>query len=107
MKQVIRCNVFETNSSSVHTFVICTEKEYKAWEKGEMLIDRWKNYEYESDRKGPFFVPNTEQCRNDEDKRYMTHEEYWDEDYLECFDVEYTAPSGDVIKVFGKYGYDS
>ena len=107
MKNKIRKGIFETNSSSTHTLVICTQEEYDAWERGEMLIDCWKDYEYDFHRKDPFFVPNTEEYRNDEDKQYVTYEKYWDEEYLECFDVEYTTPSGDVVKVFGKYGYDS
>ena len=40
MKQ-IRCNVFETNSSSTHTLAICTEDEYKKWQEGKMLFNKW------------------------------------------------------------------
>lgn len=107
MKRTIRFGTFETNSSSTHTLVVCTKEEYDAWRKGETLLDRWKNYEYDFHRKDPFFVPNTEEYRNDEEGQYVTYEEYWDEEYLECFDEEYTTPSGDVVRVFGKYGYDS
>lgn len=107
MKRTIRFGTFETNSSSTHTLVVCTKEEYDAWRKGETLLDRWKNYEYDFHRKDPFFVPNTEEYRNDEEGQYVTYEEYWDEEYLEYFDEEYTTPSGDVVRVFGKYGYDS
>ena len=99
MKQVIRCNAFETNSSSTHTLVICTQEEYDAWERGETLFNRWCYGDNQ-------FVPNTEEYRNDEEGQYVTYEKYWDEEYLECYDEEYTTPSGDVIKVFGKYGWD-
>lgn len=27
----IRFNVFETNSSSVHTLTVCTKEQYEAW----------------------------------------------------------------------------
>lgn len=104
MKQTIRNNVFETNSSATHSLVICSKEEYDAWERGETLIDRWKNYEFNEE--GSFFVPNTEEYRNDEERQYVTHEKYWDEEYLECFNEEYITPSGDVIEVFGKYGWD-
>lgn len=40
MKQ-IRKNVFETNSSSTHTLAICTEDEYKDWQDGKLLFNKW------------------------------------------------------------------
>lgn len=40
MKQ-IRRNVFETNSSSTHTLAICTEDEYKDWQDGKLLFNKW------------------------------------------------------------------
>lgn len=40
MKQ-IRKNVFETNSSSTHTLAICTEDEYKKWQEGKLLFNKW------------------------------------------------------------------
>ena len=106
MKRTIRFGTFETNSSSTHSLCICTKEEYDAWENGETLIDRWKNYEYSFNREDPLFVPNTEQYKNDEEGQYVTYEKYWDEEYLECFDVEYTTPSGETIEIFGKYGWD-
>lgn len=99
MKQAIRYGTFETNSSSTHTLCICTEKEYEAWRRGETLFNRWC---YEDNQ----FVPNTEEYRNDEDEQYMTYDRYWDDEYLEGYEEEYTSPSGDKIVVFGKYGYD-
>lgn len=36
MKQV-RLGVFETNSSSTHSLVICTKEEYEKWKSGELL----------------------------------------------------------------------
>ena len=34
---LIRKGTFETNSSSTHSFTMCSGKEYDAWEKGELL----------------------------------------------------------------------
>lgn len=42
MKKQVRIGTFETNSSSVHTLVICSEKEYLAWKNGELLLNPYK-----------------------------------------------------------------
>jgi len=34
--KVVRCGVFETNSSSTHSLTICSDEEYTRWEKGEL-----------------------------------------------------------------------
>ena len=36
----IRQNIFETNSSSVHSITLCTEDEFQKWKNGEILFDR-------------------------------------------------------------------
>ena len=41
MKVQIRRNVFETNSSSVHSITMCSEDEYKKWRDGELLFSDW------------------------------------------------------------------
>ena len=43
MKRQIRRNVFETNSSSVHSLTMCSGEEYKKWENGEVLYWEEKN----------------------------------------------------------------
>lgn len=40
----IRYGVFETNSSSVHTLIMCSDKEYKAFEKHQLYYNLWKEY---------------------------------------------------------------
>ena len=39
----IRKATFETNSSSTHSMVICTQEEYDKWSKGELYASRWEN----------------------------------------------------------------
>lgn len=41
MKRQIRYGVFETNSSSVHSLTMCSEEEFEAWKRGEVLLKRW------------------------------------------------------------------
>lgn len=43
MKQTIRFRTFETNSSSTHSCVICTEDEYNKWQQGKLLYDGWED----------------------------------------------------------------
>ena len=35
----IRDSVFETNSSSTHSLILCSEEEYTKFQKGEMVVD--------------------------------------------------------------------
>jgi hypothetical protein len=42
MKRQIRRGVFESNSSSTHSLVICSEEEFDAWKNGELLFDCWQ-----------------------------------------------------------------
>lgn len=35
----IRCGVFEMNSSSIHSLIVCTKEEYERFKKGELNLD--------------------------------------------------------------------
>lgn len=41
MKRQIRRGVFETNSSSTHSLTMCSEEEFEAWKRGEVLFQEW------------------------------------------------------------------
>ncbi len=41
MKKQIRRGVFETNSSSTHSLTMCSEEEFEAWKRGDVLFDEW------------------------------------------------------------------
>lgn len=94
MLRQIRLGVFETNSSSVHTLVIATEKDYEAFKAGEKIFDRWNKE----------LIDNTPK----------NHEKYGDDletygeigDGFEYFEEYFTTPSGDEMAAFGYYGYD-
>lgn len=38
MKRQVRLGVFETNSSSTHSLTMCSEEEFEAWKRGEVLF---------------------------------------------------------------------
>ena len=81
MKQ-IRCNVFETNSSSTHTLAICTEDEYKKWQEGKMLFNKWNET----------FIKNsiniTKQDRIEAEERYNTYKGKYYKDWSELTEAE-------------------
>lgn len=93
----IRCGVFETNSSSTHSLIICTDEEYKKWQNNELILDRYY------DTLEP--MPSDDELEDDS-WRYVKYDEYDDKIDMEGFDSTYTTPSGDVIHVFGWYGHD-
>lgn len=41
MIQTIRYSTFETNSSSTHSCVICTEAEFNDWKDGKIFYNQW------------------------------------------------------------------
>lgn len=41
MKRQIRRGVFETNSSSTHSLTMCSEEEFEAWKRGEVLFQEY------------------------------------------------------------------
>ena len=81
MKQ-IRKNVFETNSSSTHTLAICTEDEYKEWQDGKLLFNKWNET----------FVKNsiniTKQDRKEAEERYTIYKGKYYKDWSELTEAE-------------------
>lgn len=93
MKINIRKNVFETNSSSVHSLCICTEREFDAWKKGELYYDYWNDK----------FTKNSVNKWNEDNQ---TYEGFFEESWLETYEEHFTTPSGDKMVAFGRYGRD-
>ena len=81
MKQ-IRKNVFETNSSSTHTLAICTEDEYKDWQDGKLLLNKWNET----------FIKNTivitKQDRKEAEEYYTRCKGKYYKDWSELTDKE-------------------
>lgn len=96
MKKNIRFNVFETNSSSIHSLCICTEEEFDAWKKGKLYYDYWED-------------EITKKPTNRWDENNQTYEDLFEErwSYYETYEEHFTTPSGDKMVAFGCYGRDS
>ncbi len=88
----IRIGLFETNSSSTHSIIICTDEELDKWKKGEIL----RGY-YEG------FVPYSEDLDKDE---YFTYDEYIKYREEEVYENKYITKNGEVLHIICKYGYD-
>lgn len=98
MKIKIRKNVFESNSSSTHSLTMVMKSEFDKWVSGELVYDRWNEE----------LVPVTDETENDEDKSYLTYDQFcrWDYWDYETFVKEFTMPSGETVVSFGYYGWD-
>lgn len=105
MKRRIRRNVFETNSSSVHSLCMCMESDYEKWKNGEMVFDRWSDE----------LIPITDEIReeiesnlDDYSGNYFTYEKFFDYEYndYETFASSITTPNGEEVVSFGYYGYN-
>lgn len=101
MKRRIRRNVFETNSSSVHSFCMCMESDYEKWVSGEMVFDRWNNE----------LIPITDEIREEIEnsfENYLTYEKFLDyeDNGYETFETGMTTPNGEEVVSFGYYGHN-
>lgn len=98
MKIKIRRNVFETNSSSVHSLTLCTDSEFEQWKRGELIFDYWEDG----------LIPISDMEHDCDTSRYYAYDQFFDYynfDY-ETFLDNYTTPSGDKVVAFGYYGHD-
>lgn len=115
MKRQIRRGVFETNSSSVHSLTMCSDEEYKKWERGEILFNKHRekfgtkeefieelkkkpwtskvNWDDEDEVRDVFFEEGIQTC-----------DEFFDNGDFETFAQCHTTPNGEVIVAFGYYG---
>lgn len=101
MKRQIRCRIFETNSSSVHSLTMCIKSDFDRWKAGQLA---WSRYEEE-------LVPITDEIKEsmDADEReFLTHDQFNDYFYIdhETFKYSYETPNGDRVVAFGFYGQD-
>ena len=119
----IRQNLFETNSSSTHSLIICRENEFDKWKNGEVYLIAdipWgvETKEVEAMKNKTFIskedaIVILEQCadRYNFKDLFYTYNNFFDEDCwysnLEKYEEKYTDNQTGVTYVaFGQYGYD-
>ena len=105
MKRQIRQNVFETNSSSVHSLTICSEEDFKKWENGELAYDKVDE----------ILVPLTNDVLESMKKYknyktygiYLTREDFDEYTYdYKMYEQHEVLDTGEKIVAFGYYGYN-
>lgn len=123
MKRQIRRGVYETNSSSTHSLVMCSGEEYNKWCSGKLLFWVSKN---KFGTKEDIIEELKELTRWDNSLMYpdvnwndgsvvadifdseeiQTSDEFFDDEYLETFEKTYITPNNEEVIAFGKYGYE-
>jgi hypothetical protein len=88
----IRIGVFETNSSSTHTLVVCTDEELEKWKKGEII------YNYIDG-----FIPSDNSNISSDGE---TYEAFMDDEELEIEVYNYVTKGKENLTIFCKYGYN-
>jgi len=113
----IRQDVFETNSSSVHTLTICKKSEYQDWLNNKVLLIEDYPYDLPNDIKEKYLNNKSFITEEDAKKVYEYCPDYWDfnemfvsiNDYNNDYDLynyeeEVNIENNDYI-IFGKHGY--
>lgn len=132
MKIAVRRGTFETNSSSVHSLVICSEETYNKWVAGKVTYSRWQDKfseaceiteeikqkakkKYEANKKS-YWRDWDDLSEQDKEERYLeianenkpcdshTYEEFTD-DY-NVREKYFTTGNGDTVVAVSITGYD-
>lgn len=130
----IRYGVFETNSSSVHSLIMCSDNEYQKFVDNELLYDLWneelitynkaldklyKNVKFDMDFKYHFNLPDDfsrdklNDFSVDELEYYLASETsiytcnyFFNELDYNTYEDTYRTIHGEVVHAFGYYGHD-
>lgn len=107
MGRLTRLNAFETNSSSTHTLIVCSEEDYNKWAGDTdtgLVLDIWKEE-----------LVHKEDINSElleDPQRYYTYERYkndlWEDKFgynMESVLEKREVDGKDVI-IFGFYGHD-
>lgn len=98
----IRRNIFETNSSSVHTLTLCSQEDFNKWKQGELIWD-WDAEELVE----PDLIEKDEYY---DEEDYLKYEDFFDGynphvEYMETY-VQYKNVDGKDVVAFGYFGHD-
>lgn len=118
----IRQGVFETNSSSVHSMIMCNDKEYEKLDNGELFIHPWNESLMTFDEAvrryykdcSAYDAEQFEQKSREEqietlEKNDIAYSlEGWlnRHEYCESFEQTYQTANGEIIHAVGYYGND-
>ena len=133
MKRQIRRGTFETNSSSVHSLVMCMKSDYDRWKNDNLFLFKGSAFGFNCKREEApqcdhFYTrdeaiafekkrkySSINECKNDDEIMDELHENewydydyFWDEycEYYETFENTMTTTNGEKVISFGYYGHD-
>ena len=81
----VRNGLFETNSSSTHSLIICTKDEFEGWKEGKLLYDMYEDK----------FIDN---YLLSEDKKLSKLKEYYDDSIKKDFYKDFNDLSKEEIR---------
>lgn len=109
----IRQNVFETNSSSTHSLILCSDEDYKKLRNEELFIDEDDELTTKEQRDEEIKSILAEYPEYDVDDLDVyrwdlpkTLDQWSGNEYLEYGHDTFTTKSGELIHAVYKYGYD-
>lgn len=108
--KVIRRGLFETNSSSTHSIVICSKETYESWKNGDLLVNPYEGSFYSKEEAVAELGELTEEDRNNlhtilRESDYLTHSDFFNDSYLHTYVENHTVKGAEIV-AFGKYGFD-
>ena len=109
----IRQSVFETNSSSTHSLILCSDEDYAKLNNEELFIDwggKLRTKEERDEKIQEILAKHPEYNVDDLDLSewgFSTLDQWWDDEDLEYGHDEFETPNGEIVHAVYKYGYDS
>ena len=108
----IRKGLFETNSSSVHSLVMCDGSDFEKWKRGELVFS--KDTETLVPIDNPYYVAWSKMSLKEKEEHwsehdYLTYDQFfndWGALEYETFCSTYKTPEGNEVVAFGYYGYN-
>ena len=120
----VRNNIFETNSSSVHSITLCPEDEFEKWKNGELLFDRYNDKLISLKEAEEIKIETEKEIERHKEKygdedyydeyadRILTYSQFFDWqgddsylDYMEKYQTHQNIGGVDIV-AFGYYGHD-
>ena len=108
----VRKGLFETNSSSVHSIVMCSDSDFEKWKNGESIYSIEDGCLVSIEDKDYLeWKKLTDEEKEEEWSmyNYLTYDQFFN-DYdameYETFKTSYDTPKGETVVAFGYYGHD-
>ena len=111
----IRQSVFETNSSSTHSLILCSDEDYKKLNDGELFVENKYSTNIvskeERDKQIKEILSKYPELNEDDIDPCdwdlpISLDEWCDDEYLEYGYDDFQTKNGEIVHAIYKYGYD-